>query len=133
MDIGNLNSRAAQTEGAFLHLRHPATDLPLWDGEEVEGNEVGVYVRGKEYPPAQRLARKMADRKFKNYKEEEAAGLAYASILISGFKNLSTEGRPLEATDDDKKLFLEMSDAFVDQVMEFAQERANFSMPASGS
>lgn len=130
MDLKNLDYRAAQSNGAFLHLRHPATGDLMWEGAEVEGNEVGVYVKGVEDPKAQRLARIIQADNFKNDRERENAGLDYAYHLVCGFKNLTRDGELLDHQDPkDLKAFFDLTDDFVHQIMEFAQVRANFSVP----
>ena len=134
MDIENLNSRAAQSEGAFLHLRHPATGEMLYDGEPIDENAVGLYVRGVEHPKAQSIARKNQDRKFKNEREQNDAGREYIGALIAGFVRITTDGRSLDAESDaDIKLFCDMSDDFVHQVLDFAGERTNFWKAGSGA
>ncbi len=121
MDFTSLNTRAAADEGAFLHLRHPVTgDLLNTD----EGESIGLMVRGTEGAKVQKTLRDL-NKRLKTA-EDTKRGLAFVSSLVFGFVNVSYEGRALTDTDADKELFFGLSESFVEQVLDFAKDRASF-------
>lgn len=148
MDLKTLNTKSDAETGAELHLRHPALGHPLYSGEGADGDgrlvdpskpheRVCVIVRGAESEKAQAQARKAQSlrMKRKNISLDDAAefGLKYACTLVIGFRGITDNGKPLEATDENKRLFFKQSDNLVQQVVEFAEESSNFYKGASTS
>jgi len=121
MDFSALNTRSAADAGAFLHLRHPVTGELLYTDK---GKAVGLMVRGTESTTVQKALRD-ATKRLKTA-DDAKRGLAFVSALVFGFENVFYEGRALTDTDEDKALFFGLSDSFVEQVVDFAKDRASF-------
>jgi hypothetical protein len=148
MDIGKFNTKAGAAKGAFMHLLHPAFEHPLYDGEgaDSEGRlmdadkatAVGFTVLGTESRYAQNRARELQRSRLKGKHEkagsaedDEQDGMAFVCALITELHGMTRDGEPMEATEENKMYVLEQSEAFVQQVLEFAQDRANFYKAAS--
>lgn len=128
MDFSALNTKAAAEKGAFLHLKHPALKTLLWDGEGKDRQAVGVTLRGMESKTVQdRLKRLQKDRMTDGKPADPEDGLDFVVSLVIGFTGCDRDGVPLDAkNEDDVRWFFGLSDGLVEQVIEFARERANF-------
>jgi hypothetical protein len=120
LDFSKLNTRAAADEGAFLHLRHPVTNAFLYTEK---GDAVGCMVRGTEGATVQKM---VADLMKRPKLDDVQRGLALVSSLVISFVNVQYDGRALTDSQADKELFFGLSESFVEQVLEFAKDRANF-------
>lgn len=133
MDFSQFDSRTAAETPRALHLIHPATGEPLFDGKK----PCEVLVIGAESREAQAAIRKAQKAKLKGDDdkslEDVHAGLvAAARPLIKGFNNVARGDRP--ATAEDAEWFLNLNiitgrdgeRSFVEQVMAFATSRANY-------
>jgi hypothetical protein len=128
MDFSALNTKAAAEKGAFLHLKHPAFKTPLWDGEGKDRTAVGVTLRGLESKTVQdRVKRLQKERMADGSPTDAGDGLDFVVSLVIGFTGCDREGVPLDGkSEDDVRWFFGLSDGLVEQVIEFARERANF-------
>lgn len=61
---------------------------------------------------------------------DREAGLSFACSLVISMHGLEKKGKPMEVTEANKRAFFEQSDGLVEQIVEFAQDRANFFKPA---
>lgn len=122
MDFTTLNTKIGAEAGAFLHLEHPATGLPLYDDT---GTAIGVMVRGTESKTVQDRLKGLQKAQVKGATAEDT-GLDFVSSLIISFVGVEKAGRPLQPVDADLKFFFGLSDSFVEQVIEFAKDRSNF-------
>lgn len=137
---------------AMGHLLYDTEDpMSPWDGISDEPEKVGVTVRGTESETVKDEARALAKQRMmsphqraraKNNapdhipteaeidaqtKETEDAAMAFVCSLVISFHGLSDKaGKPLEATDANKRAFFEQSDDLVTQVIQFAQRASNF-------
>jgi len=138
MDFSAFDSRAAAEKGRELHLEHPATAEPIYDGE----NPCIVIVRGTESREAQAALAKL--RKIKMAEGDEKADEASledmhqrlvetATPLVIGFKNINRGDKPAEAPKDvgwflNLQLIngVEGERSFVEQVVNYATKRSHF-------
>ena len=131
MDVSTLNTKDPAENGAFLHLRHPFTGELLWSDEK-KTEKVGLMVRGNEAPTVQKALKKVTRglntrKRARPGDSDEKRGMIYARALVMEFIGLTKEGRDLDADDEsDIEWFFDQSDDFVAQVIEFAEDRANF-------
>ena len=144
MDFSKLETKIGAEKGAELHLRHPALGHLLYTGKGADENgklidakqepqKVFVMVRGTESPTVQAQARDLQASILKNggiSNEDKEIGLAFASSLVISMHGIEKEGKPMEATEENKRDFFLQSDGLVEQVVKFAQNRANFFNPA---
>ncbi|MFY0661315.1 MAG: hypothetical protein JXR15_12545 [Shimia sp.] len=144
MDFSKLETKTGAEKGAKLHLRHPALGHLLYSGKGADENgklidaakdaqKVFLMVRGTESPTVQKQARDLQASILKNgdiSDEEKEVGLAFASSLVISMHGLEKGGKTMEATEENKREFLLLSDGLVEQVVQFAQSRANFFNPA---
>ena len=144
MDLSSLNTKEAQQEGAFLHLKHPVWGYPLYTGPgadpetgqlldpEADHEAVGVVVRGMEAQSVREAARRHeAANVARSSAAAEQAGLDFACALVVAFRGITRDGAPLEATPEAKRRFFLQSDNLVKQVTDFAKDRVNFFTAAS--
>lgn len=145
MDFSAFNSRAGGEVGADMTILHPVTGEPIMQGKE----PCVVIVRGSESPSAQaamqalrkaRMAEKKADDEDaeKSMAELHASMADAAAPLVMGFRHVFLGDRELTATDAREFLDLNMvtldlddegkprSLSFVEQVLRFSGQRANF-------
>lgn len=140
MDFKQLDTKTPQEEGSFCHLRHTKFEHDLYSGEgaDEEGRlvddskdhePIGVYVRGMESPSVKKAAMKIdAALKSKNQIRitEDEAGLRFCEVLVTGFRGLTVDGKPAEASKETIRQFFGMSDNLVEQVLDYAKVRGNF-------
>ncbi|WP_313349384.1 hypothetical protein [Paracoccus sp. (in: a-proteobacteria)] len=134
MDFTSFDSRSVADEGRPLHLKHPATGEPLFDGEA----PCVVHVLGTEGRIAQEAFRdaaklpKLAD---DTTMEEYHARLCItARKLIVGFANVDRGDRPATPADADWFLGLNMTNpvsrgkgrSFAEQVLAFSGDRGEY-------
>lgn len=120
MDIAALNTKTGAEKGAFLHLCHPAYGTPLLDDDD---KPVGLYVRGNEAPSVQKKLKAMQRGGMAG---AEQTGLEYVCALVIDVQGLDRDGKPLSASRADLEWLFDQSDSFVEQVIAFARDRANF-------
>lgn len=120
MDISTLNTKKGAEKGAFMQLAHPITGAPLVDDD---GEPVGLYLRGSEAPTVQKKLRAMQKATMSG---GEQTGMEYVCSLVVGVQGLDRDGRPLTTSRADLEFLFDQSDAFVEQVVAFARDRANF-------
>ena len=136
VDFTQLDSRAAAENGAWLHLRHPATGELMMDGDK----PCMVQVRGMESRSAIKAAsdavrkRKPGDT-LADIEANHAKNIESASALIMAFDGVSRGPKPATVPDDVDwflSLGIPVGNAapeqrtFAEQVNAFAIDRANF-------
>ena len=82
MDLSNLDTRRASEEGAWLTLRHPATDRPILD--ESTGAPVRIKLLGKDSKAYQSRAMQLAQRHI-------GAGLGRKKVDLEAMSEEDTE------------------------------------------
>lgn len=145
MDFNRLNTKAGAERGATLHLKHPALGHLLYsgDGTDADGRAIDrrkkptpvtVTVLGVESSAVQARAKELQRRRMKRKDDDdEEIGLEFVCSLVVAFSGLERDGKPMEATEENKRLFFEQSGDLVRQVLDFATESGNFFATASGS
>jgi hypothetical protein len=135
MKITNLETKSGAAKGAFLHLSHPALGHKLYSGEGADpdtgelneaakAEKIGCHVLGTESERVRNRAKEIQKSKLKG---DEETGMLFACSLVTGFTGLTgADGKPLGTSEAEKRLFFEQSDSFVEQVITFAGDRANF-------
>lgn len=140
MDLGKLNTKTGAEKGAFLHLKHPALGHKLYTGDGADemgalmdketATPVGCYVLGLESEAARARARALSAARVKGNAPDdddgEEKGLAFVCGLVTGFQGIELNGKPITSSDADKRAFFGQSDGLLEQVLAFAQDRANF-------
>jgi hypothetical protein len=139
MDFTAFDSRAAAEQGRELHLQHPATAEPIFDGDK----PCIVIIRGTESREAQAALAKIRkikvaedeDKKADEASLEDMHGrlVETAIPLVIGFKNINRGDKPAKAPDD-VEWFLNLQlingvdgeRSFVEQVVNYATKRSNF-------
>lgn len=145
MDISQLNSRSASDTAKPMHLRHPSTGKPMYDGGDLD-KPCLVFIRGVESNEVQKIIRAANQERMKNAKDEDGDDENLLAVLhertaknmvplIVGFENLERGDRPLQANEDDILYFLnaqlmttgDKEDySFLAQVSRFATDRSNY-------
>lgn len=133
MDFNSFDSRSVADEGRPLHLKHPATGEPIFDGDK----PCIVHVRRTEGRIAQEAFREAAKL---DKLPEDATQADYherlcvtARKLIIGFENVDRSDRAATAADADWFLGLNISNpmrgkgrSFAEQVLTFAGDRGEY-------
>lgn len=138
MDFSAFDSRAAAEKGRDLHIKHPATGEPVFDGDK----PCIVVVRGTESREAQAALAKL--RKMKLAEDDAKADEASledmhqrlvetATPLVVAFKNIN-RGDKAATAPADVAWFLNLQlingvegeQSFVEQVVNYATKRSNF-------
>lgn len=135
MDLTKLNTKAGAEKGADLHLRHPAMGHLVYTGKGVDeygdwdgtgpATPVCVTLRGTESRSVQDRIKALQKQKLKNVDDEES-GLDFVCSLVIGFKGLTLDGKPMEATPDNIRAFFMQSDSLVEQVLDFVKDKTHF-------
>lgn len=133
MDFTSFDSRSVADEGRPLHLKHPATGEPIYDGER----PCIVHVFGAEGRIAQEAFRETA--KLEKLPEDATQADYHERLcitarrLIAGFENIERGDRPATAADADWFLALNISSpmrgkgrSFAEQVLSFAGDRGEY-------
>ena len=130
MDIASLT--VVDDDGAVLHLRHPATGAPLFDGE----TPVTITLAGKDsqrYRTAQRIISNRNIRQgrkvqhtVESFEADAIEVLAACTVTWSG---IELDGAAVPPTKDNaRKLYADPRCAWLrEQVDDFIDDRANFS------
>lgn len=142
MDFKKFDTRTPQEKGAFLHFRaieeyggheiytgEGTDDWGRWVDKDKPALAVGAMVRGMESQTVRdrlRAARAAQMRNPNKPVDEEKLGTDLAQALIIEFVNVEMDGRPVTNSRVDIEKFLELSDDFADQIVEFAKDRSNF-------
>lgn len=143
MDASKLNTKTGATKGAFLHLKHPALGHRLWTGagaddegrlENKESAEkVGLKIIGFESERIRQRAKQLNAEKLKRKDDgvddadAEEEGLEFLASLVTEVYGLTkADGTPLTPSKEDLRYLFDQSDDFGQQIMTFAQSRANF-------
>lgn len=151
MDFSNLNTKNAAEAGAFCHINHPVWGHPLytgpgapekdpkspkfgkWTHKSKEAVPCGVKIRGVESPTVREGLNKLhrnrlqsQNKKGQSLEEQQETGFDFVCSLVIEFVGFARDGKPIEATEENKRAFFEQSDDLVDQVFAFARERQNF-------
>lgn len=141
MDFNELDSRTAADEGRWMHVIHPATGEPMYDGE----GPCEVLCRGSEGREVQREVAKMraASVALQDAKDESADEQTMAELhdklakavtpFVVGFRNINNGDKPAKAPKD-VSWFLDLNMvngqrgefSFAEQIARFATRRASF-------
>lgn len=133
MDFNAFDSRSTANEGRPLHLKHPVTGEPMFDGDA----PCRVIVLGTEGRVAQdafREAAKLPKLPDNAAQEDYHSRLCVtARKIIVGFENIDRGDRAATVADADWFLGLNISNplrgpgrSFVEQVLSFAGDRGEF-------
>lgn len=143
MDVSKLNTKIGAAKGAFLHLKHPALGHKLWTGEgadeegratdRMKAEKVGLKIVGFESERIRQRAKKLNEEKLKRKDDgvedadAEEEGLDFLASLVTDVCGLTrADGTPLKPVKEDLRYLFDQSDDFGQQVLAFAQNRANF-------
>ena len=141
MELKKFNTKDPAESGSFLHLKHPVlghlmyADGPnvdengFWNGEGKTPEAVGVTVKGAEAPSLKKYLQTVRKRAIKRSEEidEDEEGINFVCRTVMAFHNITDEGRPLDAkNEDDIKMFFSQSADLVLQVTRFSGEALNF-------
>lgn len=143
MNFGQFDSRGAAETGAWMQVNNPVTGVPIFDGDK----PCRVLVAGMEGRAVIKKLTKISKTFKRTDLTEVEANLkdrrAEASALILEFENIeNAKGEPLDASKPaDVDWFLDLGAAvgnpdprqrtFVQQINDFAADRANFLSPAA--
>jgi hypothetical protein len=58
--------------------------------------------------------------------DAQKSGMDLACVLLADIRGLSLDGKPMESTTENKRMFFDQSDDLVSQVVRFAKDNANF-------
>lgn len=112
--------------GAWLHLQHPSTGKPLYEGDD-KAKPVRVLVRGVDAPDARRkLVEYQAAMSKGRAVDSEAETAVFVALLVIDWENVEDENGPVACTPKAVRDLHGYIEWFGQQVIGFAMDRANF-------
>ena len=125
MDLGRFDVKAAASEGADLHIKHPMTGEPLFD----DGEPVVVRVIGRDSPVVREKMAQLDKRKAGGEvlsKDDE--GIELFCAVVVGWSHIELDGEVLECNRDSiRRLMTDPRTEWIgEQVGPFALNRRNF-------
>ena len=152
MDASKLNTRAYATRGTFYHLMHPgirpAFHLYQGEGADKDGRlvdvskpheKIGIELRGIEAKEVKAAFLKLVDLQRVaganlDTPEVRAALLEFLQKIVIRFVNLEKpNGDEIGTSLEDLNWFIELSDNFGQQIINFASDTTNFFEKSSAS
>lgn len=150
MNLSSYNTVEGSEEGAFLHLKHPATGEFLYDTSKTADNKVGIYLRGVDSKNFRARLQRQANKLLKattfsgrrgnsgmdditaESLDIEATDRAVACFISAENAEITVQGsvKPVK-TAEDFRILLEQCPWVRDQVDNFVGERGNFLPKAS--
>ena len=130
MDFGQFDSRAAGDKGAWMHVNHPGTGKPMFDGDKPCRVRV-LGIEGQVGSGIMADARKAMREPKSDDSDDDAQNkmVKEAKPLLVEFENIDRGDRPATAPDD-VEWFLRLQSviggnkqSFVEQVRAFALDR----------
>lgn len=127
MDFSTIDLAAAADRGADCHLDHPVTGEPLYTKE---GQPIVMRVLGadsREFRAAiAAAAERNANKKRMSLDAAEAGAIDLLSKLVTGWKGIEWEGKALEFTLENVRMFLTKFPPIRQQIDQFIADRSNF-------
>ncbi len=127
MDFSTIDLAAAADRGADCHLEHPVTGEPLYTPE---GKPITMRVLGqdsREFRAAiSAAAERNAGKKRLSLDAAEAGAIDLLSKMITGWHGIEWEGKPLDFTPENVRMFLTKFPPIRAQIDAFIVDRANF-------
>jgi hypothetical protein len=138
MDLSQLSTKQKSNEGQFLHLKHPGTWEPLFDGGD-ESKPVGIYLLGVDSDVVQKarharinaqVSPKKAKKPSDNEKFSEQSEAEKNQMLVDctkGWENLSLDGSSEFTAEKILQVYSDPGWSWLRaQAMAFVDDRANF-------
>jgi hypothetical protein len=123
MDFADLDMASAADAGADLHLRHPATDEPLYDGK----TPVLWRIVGRDSKRVQDAVKAANKLQVAGKIDAEEAGVrGTAAAVIAWPKGTKWQGKEVECTPENVAMMLRARPWLAEQIGPFAMARANF-------
>jgi hypothetical protein len=130
-DLAQIDTKKAAEEGRVLHLVHPKTRAPLFDGD---GNPVTLSLLGKDSKRALRAESAALDRRLKagarrgviSADDMRDDTLAVLIACTTGWSGLAVNGQDLPYSPENAKLLYEQWPDIREQANAFIEDRANF-------
>ncbi len=132
MDLSILNTKKKANTGAFLHLNHPATGMPIYDNDD-ETKPVGIYLMGKDSDLFAKTkhknlnsilnAKKKSETKTSESIEQESITLL--ADMTTGWQNMSYGGNTEFSHEAMCSVYSDLT-WVREQAEAFVNERANF-------
>lgn len=136
MDLSTLDTRAASDAGAALHLRHPVTDLPLYDEETKEpvtitllGRDSAEWRQAEKAQAARRIERlQRTGRSVSTAEEQEAEAVEMYALATKTWQHIVVRGEKWEPSRAAaRRLYSEPGLRWIrEQVDAFIYARAHF-------
>jgi hypothetical protein len=131
MNILSLDTRTKSNQGAFLHLKHPATGAKLYDGEGT-ANPVGLYIKGRDSDEFAVSTHKRNNERLSakdpipvTSEKIEQDGIELLASLTCGWENLKVGENAKFSQDAARDLYAKLPWVY-EQANTFAGDRANF-------
>lgn len=127
MDFSTIDLAAAADRGADCHIDHPVTDEPLYteDGAPITIRVLGADSR--EFRAAiTAAAERNAGKKRMSLDAADAGAIDLLAKLVTGWKGIQWEGKPLDCTPENVRMFLTKFPPIRQQIDLFIADRSNF-------
>lgn len=130
MDFSQIDLVKASDKGAECHLNHPVYGTPLYTEDN---KKITISILGRDSRVFRQAVAEAADPESTGRSGPEAAEAAAIDIMskcITGWANIMWDGKPLEFTDENVRMFLTKFPPIRQQLDAFLSKRANFFKPA---
>ncbi|WRH62035.1 MAG: hypothetical protein RSE12_16935 [Fuscovulum sp.] len=126
MDFAQLDLAAASEKGADCHLEHPVSGELLYtaDGKPITIRVVGQDSR--EFRAAVASVSERAGKGKPSLDKAEANGIEILSKLVTAWHGIQWDGKPLECTPENVRMFLSKFPPIRAQLDAFIADRSNF-------
>ena len=128
MDLSQFNSIGKANAGAFMHIKHPVTNVPM---VEKDGTKVGITFLGSDSDRFKSIRHESAnsdmeqDRK-KTAQEIDEKSILYVAQLATGWSGIDKGGKPLEFSIEAVVELLTKEPWIKEQADAFIGRRANY-------
>lgn len=130
MDFSTIDLAANAERGADIHIEHPITEQPLFTDD---GQPITIRVLGQDSREFRAAVAALADKAGKGkqtLEKTEAMAIDLLSRVVMRWNGIMWEGKPLECTPENVRMFLTKFPPIRRQIDAFIADRANFTKPA---
>lgn len=130
MDFSTIDLAANAERGADIHIEHPVTEEPLYTDA---GEPITIRVLGQDSREFRAAVTALADKANKgkqSLERTESMAIDLLSRVVMRWHGIEWDGKPLECTPENVRMFLTKFPPIRRQIDEFIANRANFTKPA---
>lgn len=132
MDFASIDLAANAERGADVHIEHPITEEPLFDAD---GKPITITVLGQDSREFRSAVSALAEKVSKGkqtLEKSEANAIELLARIVLRWHGIEWEGKPLECTRENVKMFLTKFPPIRRQIDAFVADRSHFTKAGRG-